>query len=128
MAPMATACRIGSLQPAIAAMADGLPGARADRGAGGRAVEFMHDFAYLLPVTVICELIGTPGGPGDAWAGLLAYFTVLAAQWRPRVPPGDLLRRLRAVSQPARPQRAKPCGRNQAHRPGGEITRALAVL
>ena len=32
----------------------------ADRGAGGSPVEFMHDFAYLLPVTVICELIGIP--------------------------------------------------------------------
>ena len=32
----------------------------ADRGADGSAVEFMHDFAYLLPVTVICELIGIP--------------------------------------------------------------------
>ena len=29
-------------------------------GADGSTVEFMHDFAYLLPVTVICELIGIP--------------------------------------------------------------------
>ena len=41
-------------------MADDLLDAMADRGADGSAVEFMHDFAYLLPVTVICELIGIP--------------------------------------------------------------------
>jgi cytochrome P450 len=32
----------------------------AERGSGGAPVEFMQDFAYLLPVTVICELIGIP--------------------------------------------------------------------
>jgi hypothetical protein len=55
-----TARRIAGLEPAIAKMADELLDAMADRGADGSAVEFMHDFAYLLPVTVICELIGIP--------------------------------------------------------------------
>ena len=41
-------------------MADDLLDAMADRGADGSPVEFMHDFAHLLPVTVICELIGIP--------------------------------------------------------------------
>jgi cytochrome P450 len=55
-----TARRVASLRPAIERMTDELLDAMADRGAGGAAVEFMHDFAYLLPVTVICELIGIP--------------------------------------------------------------------
>ena len=46
------------MRPAIETMADKLLAAMADAGADGSAVEFMHDFAYLLPVTVICELIG----------------------------------------------------------------------
>lgn len=52
--------RIAGLEPAIAKMADDLLDVMADKGADGSVVEFMHDFAYLLPVTVICELIGIP--------------------------------------------------------------------
>ena len=50
-----TARRIAGLEPAIVKMADDLLDAMADRGADGSVVEFMHDFAYLLPVTVICS-------------------------------------------------------------------------
>ena len=84
----------------------------------------MHDFAYLLPVTVICELIGIPeadregfrpagAGPGRRLRAqrqrrpcprstprrieLLAYFTALAAQRRAD-PRDDLLSDLLAVS------------------------------
>ena len=60
MARAFTARRIAGLEPAIARMADDLLDAMADRGADGGVVEFMHDFAYLLPITVICELIGIP--------------------------------------------------------------------
>jgi cytochrome P450 len=52
--------RIAGLEPAIARMTDELIAAMAGRGASGEPVEFMHDFAFLLPVTVICELIGIP--------------------------------------------------------------------
>ncbi len=52
--------RVAGLRPAIEQMTDGLLDAMADRGAGGATVDFMHDFAFLLPVTVICELIGIP--------------------------------------------------------------------
>jgi cytochrome P450 len=55
-----TVRRIAGLEPAITAMTDGLLDDMARRGADGRPVEFMQDFAYLLPVTVICELIGIP--------------------------------------------------------------------
>src|ERR1700722_9351520 len=55
-----TARRVAALEPAIARMADDLLDAMAERGSDGTPVEFMQDFAYLLPVTVICELIGIP--------------------------------------------------------------------
>jgi cytochrome P450 len=118
-----TARRIAGLEPAITKMTDELLDAMADRGADGSAVEFMHDFAYLLPVTVICELIGVPEAdrerfrpiaremagvfePGDmetlpatnaAAVRALDYFTELAA--RRRVDPrDDLLTDLLAIS------------------------------
>jgi len=118
-----TARRVGGLEPAIAQMADDLLDAMADRGADGSVVEFMHDFAYLLPVTVICELLGIPEADRESFrpiardlAGvfelndleslpaidsaaieLLAYFTGLAAQRRAH-PRDDLLSDLLAVS------------------------------
>jgi cytochrome P450 len=115
--------RIAQLEPAIAAITDALLDAMADRGADGSAVEFMHDFAYLLPVTVICELIGIPEQDRDSFrpvardiagvfevtdpetlpainaaaAELLAYFTGLTAKRRAH-PRDDLLSDLVAVS------------------------------
>jgi cytochrome P450 len=55
-----TARRIAGLQSAIKQMVEELLDAMAKRGTGGGQVEFMHDFAFLLPATVICELIGIP--------------------------------------------------------------------
>jgi cytochrome P450 len=55
-----TARRVAALEPSIVPMTDDLLGAMAERGASGEPVEFMHDFAFLLPVTVICALIGIP--------------------------------------------------------------------
>jgi cytochrome P450 len=52
--------RVAGLRPAIGQMTERLLDAMAHRGAGGAPVDFMHDFAFLLPVTVICELIGIP--------------------------------------------------------------------
>ncbi len=118
-----TARRIAGLRPAIEAMADELLDAIADRGAGGSPVEFMQDFAYLLPVTVICELIGIPERDragfrplardlagvfelhdiatlpriNAAAVELLAYFTDLAARRRAE-PRDDLLSDLLAIS------------------------------
>jgi cytochrome P450 len=119
-----TARRVAGLEPAIAAMADDLLDVMADRGADGAPVEFMHDFAFLLPVTVICELLGIPDGdresfrpiardlagifefndPGSlpvinaAAAQLLGYFTGLAQQRRAE-PRDDLVSDLLAVSE-----------------------------
>jgi cytochrome P450 len=52
--------RVAGLRPAIEQMTERLLDGMAERGAGGTPVDFMHDFAYLLPVTVVCELIGIP--------------------------------------------------------------------
>ena len=118
-----TARRVAGLEPAIARLADGLLDAMAERGADGGTVEFMHDFAYLLPVTVICELIGIPEADREGFRPLardlvgvfelndiatlpainaaaeelLAYFTALAARRRAD-PRDDLLSDLLAVS------------------------------
>ncbi|WP_433892075.1 cytochrome P450 [Streptomyces sp. CA-111067] len=55
--------RIAALQPsvedAVRRLLDELEGA----GADGRAVDFMDRFAFRLPVTVICDLLGVP--PAD---------------------------------------------------------------
>jgi cytochrome P450 len=123
MARAFTARRVAGMEPAMAKVVDGLLDAMADRGADGSAVEFMHDFAYLLPVTVICELMGIPEADREGFrpvardlAGvfelsdlealpainaaaveLLAYFTALAAERR-AVPRDDLLSDLLAIS------------------------------
>jgi cytochrome P450 len=115
--------RVAALEPAIARLTDGLLDAMADHGADGSPVEFMRDFAYLLPVTVICELIGIPEADrvgfrpvardlaevfelldpdrlpaiNAAAVELLAYFTGLAAKRRAD-PQDDLLTDLLAVS------------------------------
>lgn len=52
--------RVAELEPAVARLTDGLLDAMADQGADGSAVDFMQQFAFALPVTVICELIGVP--------------------------------------------------------------------
>ena len=52
--------RIAAFEPAIVEMTDRLLDDLARPGADGSPVEFMHDFAFMLPVTVICELIGIP--------------------------------------------------------------------
>jgi cytochrome P450 len=121
-----TARRVAGLEPAIVKVADELLEAMADRGADGSAVEFMHDFAYLLPVTVICELIGIPEADRESFrpvardlaevfeihdvdrlpainaaaAELLAYFTGLAAERR-AAPRDDLISDLLAISNSA---------------------------
>jgi cytochrome P450 len=118
-----TARRVAGLEPAIARMAGDLLDAMAERGADGSVVEFMHDFAYLLPVTVICELIGIPEADRESFrpiardlAGvfelhdpatlpainaaaveLLAYFTGLAVERRAH-PRDDLITDLLVVS------------------------------
>jgi cytochrome P450 len=52
--------RVAELEPAVVRLTDGLLDAMADQGADGSPVDFMQQFAFALPVTVICELIGVP--------------------------------------------------------------------
>ena len=52
--------RVAALEPAIEQMTDALLDELAELGAGGAEVDFMEYFAYRLPVTVICELLGVP--------------------------------------------------------------------
>jgi cytochrome P450 len=128
-APMARAFtkrRVSGLGPSITRMTDELLDVMAERGADGSPVEFMHDFAFLLPVTVICELLGIPEADragfrplardlaatvevgvdlpvlqaADAAAVRLhEYLTALAAERRAG-PRDDLLSALVAISDP----------------------------
>ncbi len=60
MAAVFTARRTAGLEPAIAATVDQLLDAMAAAGADGSPVDFMERFAFPLPVSVICELLGVP--------------------------------------------------------------------
>jgi len=62
--------RVAALEPAIVDMTRRLLDDMAERGAGGRTVEFMHDFAFMLPVTVICELMGIPAADREGFRPL----------------------------------------------------------
>lgn len=55
-----TARRVTALRPAIEDAVDALLDELAEAGAGGRSVDFMERFAFPLPVTVICEMLGVP--------------------------------------------------------------------
>ena len=117
--------RVAGLESAIAGMTGRLLDDMAERGADGSPVEFMHDFAFLLPVTVICELIGIPEGDRESFrpmaAALVAtlepastrqqwaaadvaagqlndYFTALAAARRAE-PRDDLISALVGISE-----------------------------
>ncbi len=59
--------RVAGLQPAIEELTDSLIASMAERGADGSAVDFMAEFAYRLPVSVICELLGIPGADRPAF-------------------------------------------------------------
>jgi cytochrome P450 len=60
MAKAFTRRRVASLEPAVARLTDELLDGLAELGADGSPVDFMQEFAFALPVTVICELIGVP--------------------------------------------------------------------
>lgn len=109
--------RVAGLEPAIERMTDALLDELAALGAGGEPVDFMENFAFRMPVSVICEMLGVPEadryrfrplahdltfvlelienfddfGPADAAAlELRAYFTELAARRREQ-PQDDLV-------------------------------------
>lgn len=113
--------RVAGLQPVIEQAADRLLDDLAKSAAGGAPVDFMDAFAFQLPVTVICELLGVPdhdrsrfrplaadltealelsanlSAAADTAAGELAdYFTQLIAERR-AVPRDDLIGALVAI-------------------------------
>ncbi len=110
-----TARRIAGLEPAIIKMADGLLDDIADRGADGSTVEFMHDFAYLLPITVICELIGIPESDREAFRpvarDLAAVFENTTEEDLPKINSAavDLLAYFSALATVSAPTRAMTC-------------------
>ena len=57
-----TARRIEDLRPAVERLTTALLDRMTELGAGGAPVDVMAEFAYLLPITVICELLGIPEG------------------------------------------------------------------
>lgn len=57
--------RVARLAPAVTRLTDGLLDAMAGAGAAGAAVDFMDEFAFALPVAVICELLGVPASARD---------------------------------------------------------------
>jgi cytochrome P450 len=67
--------RTAALQPAIEAAVDALLDRLAEAGADGQPVDFMDRFAFQLPVTVICELLGVPGADRDRFRPLAADLT-----------------------------------------------------
>lgn len=104
--------RVAALQPSVVAAVETLLDRLTERGADGGMVDFMDEFAFQLPVTVICELLGIPtadrhqfrplasaltaalelagdvDGPADTAARELGrYFTPLISERR--TAPGD---------------------------------------
>lgn len=67
--------RVADLEPAVIAQTDALLDKIADLGAGGAPVDFMDEFAFALPVTVICELIGVPESERDEFRPLARSLT-----------------------------------------------------
>jgi cytochrome P450 len=116
--------RVASLEPWVVDAVDNLLDRLAESQADGGTVDFMNQFAFQLPVTVICELLGVPPadrhrfrrlasdltaalelsgdaahleGPADAAARELAgYFTHLIGERR-TAPGDDLVSALVAV-------------------------------
>nr|WP_267254539.1 cytochrome P450 [Catenulispora rubra] len=72
MAQVFTPRRVAALQPAIEEAVDVLLDRLGVAGADGRTVDFMDQFAYQLPVTVICELLGVPAADHDRFRPLAA--------------------------------------------------------
>ncbi|WP_406053878.1 cytochrome P450 [Kribbella sp. NBC_00889] len=113
--------RVASLEPSVLNAVDNLLDRLAKCGADGQTVDFMDQFAFQLPVAVICELLGIPmqdrqrfrplasdltaalelsggvAGPADAAARELgSYFTHLISERR-AAPGSDLVSALVAV-------------------------------
>jgi len=81
-----TARRVAGLRPRVEAITASLLDAMAGRVAAGEAeADLIAAFAFPLPVTVICELIGIPASDQDkfqAWSHAILSSVVTPEEWR----------------------------------------------
>jgi cytochrome P450 len=75
MSQVFTPRRVATLQPAIEAAVDRLLGRLAAAADDSAAIDFMDGFAFPLPVTVICELLGVPEAERERFRPLAADLT-----------------------------------------------------
>jgi cytochrome P450 len=67
--------RVAALQPSVVAAVETLLDRLTERGADGDMVDFMDEFAFQLPVTVICELLGIPAADRHQFRPLASALT-----------------------------------------------------
>ena len=80
---------IETLRPAIQRIADAL----LDRVQARGTMDLVHEYGYLLPITVICDILGVPHDQRDRLLDGSAYITDLVAEKR-RHPGDDLIGQL----------------------------------
>ncbi|MFG1811913.1 cytochrome P450 [Streptomyces sp. NPDC049040] len=67
--------RVAALEPMVTAAVDRLLDDLAESGADGAPVDFMAEFAFRLPVTVICDMLGVPEADRHRFRTLAAGLT-----------------------------------------------------
>jgi cytochrome P450 len=91
-----------ALQPRIEAVVDGLLAEHADKG----GMDLVEDFAFRLPVEVICDMLGVPPGERAPFRRYsLAILGALEPGRRARAPGGGQCRRRRVLGLPRRSRR-----------------------
>jgi cytochrome P450 len=78
-----TVRRVAALRPRVEEITAGLLDRVATSGADGAAVDLVEEFAYPLPITVICELVGIPEADRPSWH---EWSKDLATMDRERIP------------------------------------------
>lgn len=79
--------RVAALREVVAAQADELIDEMIRAGRGGAPVDFLGSFAYPLPVTVICALLGVPAAD---WAQFRRWASDLTGVLEPEITPQEL--------------------------------------
>ncbi|MGK5673025.1 cytochrome P450 [Micromonospora sp. URMC 106] len=79
--------RIAAMRDVVTAQADELVDAMAARGADGGPVDFLTEFAYPLPVGVICALLGVPAADRPLFRRWAADLTGIL---EPEITPDEL--------------------------------------
>jgi cytochrome P450 len=89
-----TARRVDGLRPAITRRATLLLDRLATLGADGAPVEYMAEFAFLMPVNVVCDLLGVPEADRAAFREPIASLAAV-------IEPGSLTTDLSTADQAA---------------------------